>query len=921
MNVSIALDSHLVVINGIIKTCQIEDIENLGEFCEVRFRGSDKVYRYSSDKVRWLRSPHQVDISEARVYVKGALEKNIAAVNCFPDGVDSYYAVIFKSGYVRQCCASEVCICRSCITDRSAGLLSYFGSCVKAGIIRTSEDEPDASSILASVYERLSFIDERSAAALYMSGRTERAEAGGEFLFPFGCNASQQRAVVAAFENRISVIKGPPGTGKTQTILNIIANLLVRGQSVMVVSNNNSAIANVLEKLDKYGLGFVVAPLGRRENRERFIEHQPPVSATLSEWELTDMEAEEARRCSALAFTGLSTIFSMREELAGLRQELAEVEAERRHFMEECGISDVKGMKNRGLTSTRLLELLDLMERWLSRSSYDRESRGIRRLFVLLQRIRLKLVLRFRLGVSGYVTDDELSRIMSEIETRFYNTRVEEINCRIAQLEADLSSRNAAELMVEMTDSSMRLLRGSMARRYGKGRRRFGSVAELYNGGDELQEAYPVVLSTTFSARQCFNDSTLFDFIIMDEASQVSVETGLLALTCARNAVIVGDPMQLSNVIKDDIRARLEAVRLEYNVADGYDCASHSFLSSVIDVVTNVPVTMLREHYRCHPEIINFCNQRFYGGELVIMTEKTEGEQAMMAIMTSKGHHARGRYNQREIDTVKEELLPMFGNLDDIGIIAPYRKQAEEFNACIPEVEAATIHKYQGREKGTVIMSVTDDIITSFVDDAHLINVAVSRAKHRFCLVMSGNRQKLKGNINDLVGYIRYHNGPVMHSRLRSIFDYLYTCADDRRRTRAEKYSKVSGYESEVLTYRLLRKIRREHPEWSHIKVIPHYPVRSLIGDMSELDDEHRRYALCPRTHVDFILFNRVSKEPLLAIETDGYHFHQPGSRQGQRDVMKNHILDICGLPLLRLSTVGHSEEQRIVEALRSVGC
>ena len=64
----------------------------------------------------------------------------------------------------------------------------------------------------------------------------------------------------------------PPGTGKTQTILNIIANILVRGKTVQVVSNNNSAIVNVLEKLSKYDMGFIVALLGSTVNNEKFIE-------------------------------------------------------------------------------------------------------------------------------------------------------------------------------------------------------------------------------------------------------------------------------------------------------------------------------------------------------------------------------------------------------------------------------------------------------------------------------------------------------------------------------------------------------------------------------------------------------------------------------------------------------------------------
>ena len=66
----------------------------------------------------------------------------------------------------------------------------------------------------------------------------------------------------AALTHQVSVVQGPPGTGKTQTILNIIANLLLANKTVIVVSNNNSAVANVVEKLEREGLGFLVATLG-----------------------------------------------------------------------------------------------------------------------------------------------------------------------------------------------------------------------------------------------------------------------------------------------------------------------------------------------------------------------------------------------------------------------------------------------------------------------------------------------------------------------------------------------------------------------------------------------------------------------------------------------------------------------------------
>ena len=107
-------------------------------------------------------------------------------------------------------------------------------------------------------------------------------------IYPFGGNASQFKAVKTALSHQVSVIQGPPGTGKTQTILNIISNLLVQGKTVLVVSNNNSATANVFEKLSsqKCGMGFLLAPLGNLENKSEFIRNQIGGYPDLSEWNI-----------------------------------------------------------------------------------------------------------------------------------------------------------------------------------------------------------------------------------------------------------------------------------------------------------------------------------------------------------------------------------------------------------------------------------------------------------------------------------------------------------------------------------------------------------------------------------------------------------------------------------------------------------
>lgn len=513
------------------------------------------------------------------------------------------------------------------------------------------------------------------------------------------------------------------------------------------------------------------------------------------------------------------------------------------------------------------------------------------------------------------LTTESISRIISILDRLFYERKILELTSEIETIENSLSQLDANELMETLTNKSMIILKAVIAERYKKDRIKIPSIEHLSNNGESVLEDYPIVLSTTFSSKSCFKDDTLFDYVIMDEASQVSIETGLLALMCAKNAVIVGDTKQLPNVRKEDERNQLEEIWRSSNIPDSYNTAHHSFLSSIMETIPRVSKTRLREHYRCHPDIINFCNQKFYEGDLLIMTKRHDDDKPLMMLNTVAGHHCRNNYNQREIDAIKLEVLPNMDNSDDIGIIAPYNNQVDEFNNQIPGMEIATVHKFQGREKDTIIMSVTKDLIDEFTDDANLLNVAVSRAKNKFCLVVTSNPQELKGNIHDLIEYIKYQQGIVIQSKLRSIFDYLFTKISEYDR----KVNTVSKFESENLTFELIEKIRKTYPYLSHIKPICHYPMRYLIRDISELSEREAQYALNHLTHIDFLIINRVTKEPLLAIETDGYNFHNEKTEQFQRDRMKERILELYGLPLLRLSTVGHSEEQKIVDMLKAI--
>ena len=330
----------------------------------------------------------------------------------------------------------------------------------------------------------------------------------------------------------------------------------------------------------------------------------------------------------------------------------------------------------------------------------------------------------------------------------------------------------------------------------------------------------------------------------------------------------------------------------------------------------NVTQILLREHYRCHPKIINFCNQKFYRGELIIMTKDNGEKDVLSVVKTVAGNHERNHYSQRQIDVIKNEIIPKYvSDPHETGIIAPYKNQVEALSREIVDIDAATVHKFQGKEKDNIIISTVDDEISDFADDPYLINVAVSRAKKKLMLVVTGNEQSKERNITDLIDYIQYNNFEIEESKIYSIFDYLYKQYTAERVALLQKHKKISEYDSENLMYSLIEEIIADN-KYSSLDVVCHFPLNMLIRNPELLNEQECQYAMNPATHLDFLIYNRISKKPVLAIEVDGYEYHKQDTVQASRDLLKNHIMEIYEISLLRFMTNGSGEKEKIIEVL-----
>ena len=532
--------------------------------------------------------------------------------------------------------------------------------------------------------------------------------------------------------------------------------------------------------------------------------------------------------------------------------------------------------------------------------------------------VRLKWAFAFGFRLFSFLKG-EATEVIAGLEKAFYRVRKAEIEHELAMREERLQALELEVALEALTTSSRQMLRHKMAERFGGGARRQFTVSGIKANTEAFLKEYPVVLSSTYKSNTNIHSDYVFDYVIMDEASQVDIKTGALALSCAMNAVIVGDSKQLPNVVSQADALAYGAVRANYAVGDCYDAVKCSFLQSCIEVFREAPTTLLREHYRCHPKIIGFCNQRFYDGALLPMTSDEGERQVLQVVRTVEGNHARGHFNQREIDVLMQEVLPEYMGKGSLGIITPYRDQAEAINRAVGQELASTVHKYQGRECDTIIMSMVDNAPTDFSDDANLLNVAISRAKTRLCVIATGNELPEDSNLSQLINYIRYNNFEVRESKLHSVFDLLYQQYSAERLRYQTTHSTASGFLSEQLLYDALQQAFSEMGR-SALAVVCHYPLSKLIADPALLDAEERAFVESPFSHVDFLIYNVITKRPVLPIEVDGWGFHGGNSIQQHRDALKDGLLAKYGLSPCRISTTDRVTVEVLKELLAKRG-
>ena len=123
-----------------------------------------------------------------------------------------------------------------------------------------------------------------------------------DIVLPIHADSSQLEAIYEGLNNKTFILHGPPGTGKSQTITNIIANALYKGKRVLFVAEKMAALSVVQNRLTTIGLNPFCLELHSNKTKKSTVLGQLKVSTEVVKYGSPQSFREEANRLHELRF-------------------------------------------------------------------------------------------------------------------------------------------------------------------------------------------------------------------------------------------------------------------------------------------------------------------------------------------------------------------------------------------------------------------------------------------------------------------------------------------------------------------------------------------------------------------------------------------------------------------------------------------
>lgn len=568
-----------------------------------------------------------------------------------------------------------------------------------------------------------------------------KEDTGEAILEITGLNDEQRGAVRSAFNNTISVITGPPGTGKSQVVLNILANALLHNESVLFGSKNHKAVDIVIERAMRLQSEPIILKYGQKEREIEFAEALLSAIERALSYNGQELEREIGDRKKELDLVRAEEIEAKKTlfRILDRRNRISRLDASLDSNKAKLPISISNNLtlynkiekSNEFCTALafvgRLIKEIDegpsFISLILSLFGLTLEKRVLKAAKSLLALMPVQgVILKLNSGndcrelftIANLVNNwiDTQSELLTIVRDNENEARIEILRERITK-----NRESTIDISIRYVDALMKRRLKALGPKEHRDIADYVSIVRRLDGdvtggalADKLRSerkrmfesvvrAFPAMAVTNLSVRHALPLSAgVVDVVVIDEASQCDIASALPLLYRAKRAVIIGDPNQLTHISllhrSDDQQLQrqngllsTDDQRFLYSINSLFELAR-----GVIG--TGAKFVHLLEHYRSRAEIIGFSNKKFYGGKLSVWTDyrrlRNAGIHDALTWHNVVGDVIRpasgSAYNLEEARATVALVEEIIGRIEahgadhsvTLGVVTPFREQANK---------------------------------------------------------------------------------------------------------------------------------------------------------------------------------------------------------------------------------------------------
>ncbi len=614
---------------------------------------------------------------------------------------------------------------------------------------------------------------------------------------PLSLSDAQLNVIKNVENSRLVSVFGPPGTGKSQTIVNLAAHLIANGKTVLIASRMDKAVDVVAERLNELGAPFLALRAGR-------LNYQRELSMQLQDLLAEKIDLNEGAEDSILCdVSDMEELLKTISDLEKKAEKIIKLEENWTGVSERIKLEEPQHQNHYYIKRVLKGDEIQTIETIINSLSENQEKSGF---WAGIKNHSSLSNLKKILNVKNFdVNNENLSVLQVELEfakliyeARKIETEIQKIgNIHVISEQIRTLKRKQKKLAIDILKNKRREALKGLMRDPVKRQRLFVHSKSLTERKKNLQnrlleqedfrpllEAFPCWCVTTYAASGSLPlKPGLFDVAIIDEASQCDIASCFPILFRAKRAVVVGDDKQLPHLSFLE-KAKEQSFMSQYGIGDRYQLMWRFRTNSMFDLANyySMHPVLLDEHFRSLPPIINYSNKEFYGGRIKVMRRNDNSKKVLETVVVPDGKvDFDATRNLPEIEALVKRLHEIVVEDErngvnegkppvSIGIISPFRAQVEQLKISVAKVlsehmiekhqiEIGTAHTFQGDERDIILISwayANNSFPQSliFLQKPNLFNVAITRARYQMINFISKDPRELpEGILRSYLGF------------------------------------------------------------------------------------------------------------------------------------------------------------------------